>query len=273
MSDRFAGRRALVTGASRGIGAAVAERLAAEGADVAIVARTLEAHDHLAGSLRDTAARIQAYGRVPTVVVADMASPADRERVVPEAEAGLGGPVEILVNNAAAAMYAPVATMPSKRRRILFEVNALAPLDLAQAVIPGMTEGGEGWVVNLTSATARPGAGNPTMTLYGASKAALNRITDGLARELAGTGIRVNAVEPRAAVLTEGADALVGSSLTPEQIESVEAMTEAVVALCDCPADLTGRICVSLDLIEELDLTVYDLAGAHPAPVRPERTS
>ncbi len=158
MSDRFAGRRALVTGASRGIGAAVAERLAAEGADVAIVARTLEAHDHLAGSLRDTAARIQAYGRVPTVVVADMASPADRERVVPEAEAGLGGPVEILVNNAAAAMYAPVATMPSKRRRILFEVNALAPLDLAQAVIPGMTEGGEGWVVNLTSATARPAA-------------------------------------------------------------------------------------------------------------------
>jgi len=167
-------------------------------------------------------------------------------------------------------MYGPVASMPSKRRRILFEVNALAPLDLAQAVLPGMADRGEGWIVNLTSATARPGAGNPTMTLYGASKAALNRITDGLARELAGTGVRVNAVEPRAAVLTEGAEALVGDSLTDDLIESLEAMTEAVVALCDCAPELTGRVCVSLDLLDELDLTVHDLAGTAPAPIRPQ---
>ncbi|MEP6623388.1 MAG: SDR family NAD(P)-dependent oxidoreductase, partial [Acidimicrobiia bacterium] len=116
-----------------------------------------------------------------------------------------------------------------------------------------------------TSATARSGGGNPTMALYGASKAALNRITDGLARELADTGVRVNGVEPRAAVLTEGAAALVGDSLTDDLIESLEAMTEAVVALCDCPPELTGRVCVSLDLIEELGLTVFDLDGTTPA--------
>jgi NAD(P)-dependent dehydrogenase (short-subunit alcohol dehydrogenase family) len=107
------------------------------------------------------------------------------------------------------------------------------------------------------------------MALYGASKAALNRITDGLATELAGTGVRVNAIEPRAAVLTEGAAALVGDVLTADQIETLEAMTEGVLALCDCPADLTGRICVSLDLVDELGLTVYDLDGRAPAPVRP----
>jgi short-subunit dehydrogenase len=271
--SRLDGRRALVTGASRGIGAAVAARLAAEGADVAITARTADRHDHLTGSLADTAQRIEAHGRRAVVIVADIADPHDRGRITAEAEAGLGGGVEILVNNAAAAMYGPVASMPSKRQRILFEVNALAPLELAQAVLPGMTERGEGWIVNLTSATARAGAGKPTMTLYGASKAALNRITDGLARELAGSGVRVNAVEPRAAVLTEGAEALVGHTLTDDLIESLEAMTEAVVALCDCPAELTGRVCVSLDLIDELGLVVRDLDGAAPAPVRPEARS
>jgi NAD(P)-dependent dehydrogenase (short-subunit alcohol dehydrogenase family) len=263
-------RRALVTGASRGIGAAVAARLAAGGADVAIVARTRERHEHLDGSLVETAARIEGHGRRAAVIVADMTDADDRSRVVAEAEAVLGGSMDVLVNNAAAAMYGPVATMPLKRRRILMEVNALAPLDLAQAVVPGMTERGSGWIVNLTSATARLGGANSTMALYGASKAALNRITDGLARELVGTGVRVNAIEPRAAVLTEGAAALVGDSLTADQIESLEAMTEAVVALCDCPPELTGRICVSLDLIEELGLTVHDLDGVAPAPIRPE---
>jgi citronellol/citronellal dehydrogenase len=272
VSDRFAGRRALVTGASRGIGAAVAVRLAAEGADLAIVARTRDAHDHLAGSLAETAARIEAHDRRAVLVVADMADPDDRAGVIGRAAAELGGPIDVLVNNAAAAMYAPVATMPLKRRRILFEVNALAPLDLAQAVVPGMVERGEGWIVNLTSATARHGGGNSTMALYGASKAALNRLTLGLAQELDGTGVRVNAIEPRAAVLTEGATALVGESLTNDLIESLEAMTEAVVALCDGPPALTGRICVSLDLIDELELTVLDLDGADPAPVRPEVT-
>jgi NAD(P)-dependent dehydrogenase (short-subunit alcohol dehydrogenase family) len=266
MSRRFEGRRALVTGASRGIGAAVAVRLAAEGADVAIVARTLEEHDHLTGSLAETVARISRLGGRAAPIVADLNDPTDRERIVADAVEALGGPIDVLVNNAAAAMYGPVGTLPLKRRRILFEVNALAPLDLAQAVVPGMVERGVGWIVNLTSAAARPGTSS-TMALYGASKAALNRIAIGLAEEIAGTGVRVNAIEPRAAVLTEGAAALLGDSLRDDQIESLEAMTEAVVALCDCPADLTGRICVSLDLIAELDLTVYDLDGTTPVPV------
>ena len=94
-----------------------------------------------------------------------------------------------------------------------------------------------------------------------ASKAALNRITNGLGAELYGTGVRANTVEPRAAVLTEGADALVGGRLRPDQIETLEQMVEAVVALCDCPADVTGRSFVSLDLLEAWDLEVRNLDG------------
>jgi citronellol/citronellal dehydrogenase len=273
MTSRFASRRALVTGASRGIGAAIAQRLAAEGADVAIVARTLDQHDHLAGSLIETRERIDRYGTTIAMITADLTDELDRSRIVPEAVAALGGPIEILVNNAAAAMYAPVESFPLKRRRIIFEANVHAPLDLAQGVIPAMRTAGEGWIVNLSSASSRLTEGPPfavgpqgsTISVYGASKAALNRITNGLGVELHGTGIRVNTVEPRAAVLSEGAAELVGATLRPDQIESMEEMVEAVVALCDCPAEVTGQTTVSLDLIAAWDLTVHGLDGRRPA--------
>jgi NAD(P)-dependent dehydrogenase (short-subunit alcohol dehydrogenase family) len=266
---RFAGRRAVVTGASRGIGAGIAERLAAEGADVAIVARTLDVHDHLEGSLRDTAERLARFGNQVAVIVADLTDEVDRQRVLPEAVAGLGGPVEILVNNAAALINQPLVDFPLRRRRILFEANVHAPLDLAQAAIPAMAAAGEGWIVNLSSGSARLVDGPPfdlgfqgsTSTMYGASKAALNRVTNGLGAELHGTGIRVNAIEPRAAVLSEGARQHVGGQLRPDQIESIEAMVEAVVALCACGEDVTGRTMVSLDLIEAWGLTVHGLDG------------
>jgi short-subunit dehydrogenase len=249
----------LITGASRGIGAATARRFAAEGAAVALVARTIDQHDHLTGSLRETADRITAGGGHAAVIASDLTDADDRARIVPEAVEQLGGPIDILVNNAAAAMYAPVRDMPLKRRRIIFEVNVHAPLDLAQAVLPAMVERGAGWIVNVSSATARP-VGNPTMAMYGASKAALNRWTAGLAAELEGTAVRVNTVEPRAAVMSEGAEALVGTTVRADQVESMEEMVEAVVALGDC--DFSGRICVSLDLIADLGLRVHDLDGA-----------
>jgi NAD(P)-dependent dehydrogenase (short-subunit alcohol dehydrogenase family) len=269
MGGRFGGRRALVTGASRGIGAGIAERLAAEGADVAITARTLEQHDHLAGSLLGTQARLQAYGTSVPIVVADLTDEADRQRIVPEAAAALGGPIEILVNNAAAAIYQPLVDFPLRRRRVIFEANVHAPLDLAQAAIPAMRKAGEGWIVNVSSGAARLVEGPPfelgahgsSIAVYGASKAALNRITNGLAAELDGTGIRVNSVEPRAAVLSEGAAELVGSTLRPDQIESLEEMVEGAVALCDCPLEATGRTAVSLDLIADWGLAVHALDG------------
>jgi citronellol/citronellal dehydrogenase len=268
-AGRFGGRRALVTGASRGIGAAVAERLGAEGAAVAITARTLDRHDHLDGSLRETEARVRRHGNLVEVICADLTDEGDRTRIVPEAVAALGGPIEILVNNAAAAIYQPLADFPLRRRKIIFEVNVHAPLDLAQAVIPAMCDSGEGWIVNLSSGSTRHFEGPPfdlgpqgsTLTLYGASKAALNRITNGLAAELSGTGIRVNTIEPRAAVLSEGATELVGDTLRPDQIESMEEMVEGVMAMCDCREEVTGRVAVSLDVVAAWNLAVRNLDG------------
>jgi NAD(P)-dependent dehydrogenase (short-subunit alcohol dehydrogenase family) len=118
--------------------------------------------------------------------------------------------------------------------------------------------------VNVSSASARPTEGPPfeplqlaaQIGIYGASKAALNRITNALAVELWGQGVRVNTIEPRVAVLSEGAQALLGETLSEDQIEPMEAMVEATLALCDCEESMTGATHVSLDLIEQLGLTV-----------------
>src|SRR5699024_12383900 len=98
-----------------------------------------------------------------------------------------GGTIDILVNTAAAAIYQPLAGFPLRRHRLTFEANVHAPIALIQDVIPGMQAKGEGWIVNLSSATARLHSGPPfdlvepgtAMAVYGASKAALNRITNG----------------------------------------------------------------------------------------------
>jgi citronellol/citronellal dehydrogenase len=229
----------------------------------------LTQHDHLAGSLEETQARLRRYGTNVAVVAADLTAEDDRARIIPEAEAALGGPIEILVNNAAASIQKPLTGFSVKRRNIMFEANVNAPLDLALAAAPAMIAAGEGWIVNVSSGSAKLWPGPPTpfpptalnIAAYGASKAALNRISNGLAMELYGTGVRVNTVEPRAAVLSEGAAALVGDHLRPDQIESMEEMVEGVVALCDCDRDVTGQILVSLDVIDEWKLTVHNLDG------------
>jgi citronellol/citronellal dehydrogenase len=267
------GRVALVTGASRGIGVAVARRLAAEGAAVALVARTAHANPdaRLPGSLAETIAAIEADGGRAIPIVANLADPEDRARIVPAVRAALG-PVDVLVHNAAAAIYAPVAEMPLRRRHTIFEVNVHAALDLAQAVIPDMRAAGRGWIVNLSSATSAYPAPPPassvptTITVYGASKAALERMTIGLAAEVFGDGIAVNTVAPVAAVATPGAEALVGRLLAehPELVEPVEWLAEAVLILATCdPRTCTGRVLYSGPFLDEL--------GRKPTLRRPGR--
>jgi citronellol/citronellal dehydrogenase len=267
-TKRFEGRRAVVTGASRGIGAAIAHRLAAEGADVVVAARTVDAHDHLAGSLNETLAICRSFGGRAEAIAVDLADPASRAGLIGRAAEALGGPIEILVNNAAAAIYQSMLDYPRKRRDITFEVNVQAPIDLMQEAIPAMVAAGEGWIVNVSSATARPAEGPPFGTggvravigMYGASKAALNRLTNAFAVELFEHRVRANTVEPRSAVASEGANALLANAGVDRSLyESMEAMVEGVVALCGCEPERTGRSFVSLDLIDELGLEVRSL--------------
>jgi citronellol/citronellal dehydrogenase len=263
------GRRAVITGASRGIGAAVAQRFAAEGAHVVITARTEERHDHLDGSLAITRARCQGYAGTVTSLTADLADPDSRATIVPIAEELLGGSIEVLVNNAAAGVHRPMETYSYRHRRLMFEVNFEAPLDLVQAVLPGMRARGEGWILNITSAAAQPLPGPPFRIgmpgngIYAATKAAMDRATNQLAAELWGTGVRVNLLDPAKAVATEGTVAHL-----PDQpadfFEPVEVMAEACLVLCTCAAEMTGLSARDQTLLDELGRSIMTLDGRGP---------
>ena len=145
---------AVITGASRGIGEAIARRFAMEGAKVVVSARTVEAEDHyLPGTITDTVSRINAAGGDAIAVRADLASAADRHALI-EATQKAYGAVDILVNNAAITYFIPVEDFPEKRFRLMMDVQVWAPFELAQLVLPGMKERGRGWILNISSHAA-----------------------------------------------------------------------------------------------------------------------
>ena len=262
------GKVALVTGASRGIGAAIAKRFGAEGAAVAVTARSIDPHPTLPGTLLDTVDWIEKHGGKAIAIQADLATPASWPTLVAKAQQELGE-IDILVNNAAAAFYLPFATTSQKRFRVAYEINIFAPWHLTQLVYPGMRERGEGWVLNITSATSHHAVGPPyddfmkTAALYGSTKSALERVTTGLAAALYEDNIRVNSMAPVAAVMTEGAVALgVVPEATAREAESLEAMAEASLALCATrDRDLTGRITYCTPILAELGCRVHTLDG------------
>jgi citronellol/citronellal dehydrogenase len=259
----LSGKVAIVTGASRGIGAAIAQRFAAGGATVAITARTAEEGDHrLEGSLATTADAIRRVGGSVLTVVADLARPADRARVVQTVQNELG-PIDVLVNNAAVTYFEPVAAFPEKRFELMFTVQVRAPFELAQLVLPGLRARRQGWILNISSRAAMhpsgpPYTARPGSTVYGMCKAALERFSTGLAAEVYADGVAVNALSPSALVATPGT---VFHGLTrgvPEdRMEAPEVMAEAAFALCSGdPATLTGRVTYARPLLEELGRTL-----------------
>lgn len=260
---------ALVTGASRGIGRSIARRLAAEGIAVAAVARTLRPGDGtLAGSLEETVELIRADGGTAEAFAADLGAPdLDRVALVHEVEERLGGTVDILVNNAAATRHHGATFLDIRREWFLdsVETNLWNTWDLAKAVVPGMRRRGAGWILNISSRTSAPRVGPPYAphplagaVLYGGTKAMLDRMTTGMAMELAPDRIAVNALAPNRGVATENASAVVpGWPSEPE-----ETMAEAALALCTGdPGTLTGRVTYSLPLLRELDRPVRTLDG------------
>ena len=261
----LAGKVAIVTGASRGIGEAIAARFAQEGARVIASARTAEeGESKLSGTLTDTIARITRAGGEARFVKADLAVKEDRERLI-ETTVASYGPVDILVNNAAITYFIPVVDFPEKRFKLMMEVQVYAPFHLAQLVLPSMRERHQGWIVNISSGAAfhpkppyPPGARGGTV--YGMCKAALERFTTGLASEVFADGIAVNVVSP-GLVATPGV-AVHGliTEATKDRVQPVEYIAEAVFQLASGdPKTLTGRIDHAAPFLKEFDIKPAEL--------------
>jgi citronellol/citronellal dehydrogenase len=251
------GKVAMVTGSSRGLGKAIAQRFAAEGAAVALTARTMEPDPKYQGSLRQTLEEIETAGGTAITIQADLSKAEDRERLFAEVAERLGAP-DILVNNAAVTFLRPLDEFPERRVRLMLEMNVLAPLHLTQLAIPAMRDRGRGWVLNITSAGGDLPDGPPFSEfdrtagfgVYGTVKAALNRLTKSLAAELYDDGIAVNAAAPTNPVATPGAGLL---DLAKIDTEDIELITQTAYLLCTGdPKSLTGRIAHTQPFLREI---------------------
>ncbi|MBB5162173.1 SDR family NAD(P)-dependent oxidoreductase [Mycobacterium sp. AZCC_0083] len=182
MTNTLTGSTALVTGATAGIGYAIALQLASEGAEVIVHGRNAERG---AKTVRD----IENAGGKARFVAADVSEPSDVRRLADEA-----GDVDILVNNAGIYRFAPTFETTDADIDDHFNTNLKAPYILVQKLVPGMVQRGHGTVINVTTVAATtPAAG---AGIYGASKAALELLTKLWADEFGGSGVRVNAAAP-----------------------------------------------------------------------------
>ncbi|MEZ0357922.1 SDR family NAD(P)-dependent oxidoreductase [Mycobacterium sp. SA01] len=281
MTGRLAGRTAIVTGASRGLGRATALALAAEGAAVAVVARTQQQwDDRLPGTIGDTVAAIESAGGLAVAIAADLLDRDDLPRLVDEARAALG-PITILVNNAAftapgrppkpnAAPRAPkptsapaasnaewpgFVTIPFTAYRRHFEIGVFASYELMQLVCPDMFAAGAGSIINVTSVASRvPGDGpyhnftGGVLPGYGGAKAALEHLTWCAAYDLQRHNIAVNALAPSRPIPTPGLSYYRNefASVSPED-EFARAAVE--LALVD-PNVVTGRTIGHLEALD-----------------------
>jgi len=180
------GRTCVVTGASRGIGLAVAERLCGEGARVLLVARS-------AGPLEEAVGRCSAAGGVATALVLDITEPDAGERMVAAASDRFGA-LDVLVNNAGTAKRRALADVTDEEWNAAWDLNVLAPMRAMRAALPAMAERGWGRVVNVcSSAGKRPTVGTPEYSVAKAAELSLSRV---FAEVYAGRGVLVNAICP-----------------------------------------------------------------------------
>ena len=256
---KLEGRVAVVTGASRGIGQAIAELFAAEGASLVCAARTINEGDHqLEGSLANTVQRILDAGGEAKAVAANVSLEDDCRALIEAAESAYGR-VDILVNNAALNYYVPIVDYDISKWTRAFAVNVHAPFILSKLVLPGMMERKAGAIINVSSGAAiGPGRGPYEMkggggTMYGASKAALERMTQGLAQEVQDYNMAVSCYSPSQVVPTPGTvyHKLVDGLEDPRG-EPVEYMARTALLLAsEAPEKVNGRVTYSQQILKE----------------------
>jgi len=269
-SNLLKGKTVFITGASRGIGKAIALKVARERANVVIAAKTTEPHPKLTGTLYDTASEIEALGSQALVCQMDIRDERQIAGAVAKAAAHFGG-IDVLINNASAINLTGTLQTPMKRFDLMFSVNVRGTFATSQAAIPHLLEAENPHILNI----APPLNLNPHWfkdhTAYTMSKYGMSMCVLGMSAEFADQGLAVNALWPKTVIATAALNMLDGA-INPDNCRTPEIMADAAyVIISSSSRALTGRYLIDEEVLRNAGMENFSCYAVKPGmPLAPD---
>ena len=252
----LAGKTLFITGASRGIGKAIALRAARDGANVVVVAKTSEPHPTLPGTVHTAVREMEAVGGHALAVPTDIRFDEQVDAAVTKAVERFGG-IDILVNNASAIHLAGTAEMPMKRYDLMFDINARGSFLCARTCLPHLEKAPNPHVLNLSPPLRLEARWFAPHAAYALSKYAMSVWVLAMAEELREAGIAVNALWPRTTIDTEAIRLIMGEEMR-RRCRTPEIMADAAHAILTKESrSFTGHFCIDEEVLREAGVTDF----------------
>lgn len=258
------GKTLFITGASRGIGKAIALRAAREGANIVIAAKTSEPHPKLPGTIHTAAEEVEAAGGKALACVVDIRFEEAVQGAVDQAVETFGG-IDILINNASAISLTPTLDTTMKRFDLMHGVNTRGTFLCSKICLPHLHQADNPHILNISPPlNMDPRWFGPhlayTMAKYGMSLCVL-----GLAEEQKEAGVAVNALWPRTAIATAAVQNLLGGDALVQRSRKPEIVADAAVAILKRGSDFTGNFCIDDEILAEEGVTDFDAYAVDPS--------
>lgn len=264
LSIKLKDKTAIITGGSRGIGLAIAHRLAASGVNIVIASKTIEPHPKLPGTIYEAADEIKAKGGNALPLVLDVRNEEQIKSVVKEAAAHFGG-IDILVNNASAIFLADIEHTPVKRYDLMHDINVRGAFLMSQACLPYLKKSDHAHILTLSPRIDMYPKWFENFTAYTMSKYGMSMVMFGLAAELIPYGVAANALWPKTTIATAavqnllGGDALVKQSRWPSIVADA-----AYYILSQDPREATGQFYTDEEVLLRYGITDFDQYAVDP---------
>ncbi len=263
MNDTLKNKTLFITGASRGIGQAIALRAARDGARIVIAAKTDRKHPKLPGTIQEAAHEVEAAGGQALPIKLDIRDEGAVADAMQQAADHFGG-IDILVNNASAIYLAPTPEVPMKRFDLMFGVNVRGTFVCSQAALPWLKQAENPHILNLSPPLNMDPKWFASHVAYTMAKYGMSQCVLGMAEEFRSDGIAVNALWPRTVIAT-AALAMLGGAVRPENCRKPDIMADAAHWILTRPAGAnTGRFYIDDEALAEAGITDLDQYAVKP---------
>jgi len=263
---QFQGKKVLITGGSRGIGKAIAIRLAAEGADVAIVGKTAEPHPKLEGTIHTAAAEISKAGSGKVLPIqGDIRFEESIEQIVKTTMEGLGG-IDILINNASAISLTPTEQTEPKRWDLMHDINVRGTFFMSKACLPHLKKAANPHILTLSPPLTLNPEWFGRFLAYTISKFGMSMIVLGLAEEMRTHRIGVNALWPKTTIATAAVKNVIGGDALMQRSRKPEIVADAAFYILQrSSTECTGNFFIDEDILQQQGITDFGHYAVNPS--------